>query len=291
MPEMPSLAHSRHRCYSIWMILRLGTVNRIGRYSIEVSNHRGCSPSRVHGLLQQTIEEVPRRAGCHLRPGRYTVSWTICCVKGENMFVYHLVYDIPDPTTDPRKYRILVAYKNVYGTRFRGEETTPRVLNAAGQLVIPGGDPEIAMESKEDVIEGGRKEFFEETGIDFGEGETPPWSELLHWGRDSRSYCVYQRVKDVEVVSRACNENIRESDPGSRPRDQELFSTMVRDVSGVSDVWRYFGPIPEIALKSGWRGEQYNLLDAAQKKEAVEKSFYPGDWFVTAVELLLRSDN
>jgi len=207
------------------------------------------------------------------------------------MHVYFLVYDRPNPMNNPKEYRVLVAYKNVSGTRFKNEvKPYPRVLNGAGQLVIPGGDPEIEGEiTREKVIEGGRKEFFEETGIDFGKGEAPPWSELLHWGRGgrTRSYCVYQRVRDVERVSRACNENIQ----ASRPRDEELHSTMVHNTSGVPDVCRYFGPIPEIALTSGWRGEQYNLLDARQKLTAVENSFDPGDWFVTAVELLLRSDN
>jgi hypothetical protein len=228
------------------------------------------------------------------------------------MLIYHLVYDIPDPAVHPTQYRVLVAYKNVYGTRFDGRPSAPSVLKGAGQLVIPGGDPDTTRNdvikerdrdtTRNDVIEGGQKEFFEETGIDFGDAavradmrcETPPWSALLHWDRNKSriSYCVYQRVKNAEAVSEACNENIRSEDPDCQPSDQELYRTTIRDASNVSDVCRYFGPIPEIALENGWRGEQFNKLDIRQKDQAREKSLWdPGDWFVTAVELLLRSDS
>ena len=91
-------------------------------------------------------------------------------------------------------------------------------------------------------------------------------------------------MKDAAVLWKASNKNINAQDT----LDQELYFTVLRNASHVC---RYFGPIPEIALESGWRGGQYRQLDPGKQREAQERSQYPGDWFVTAVEFLLRSDD
>jgi hypothetical protein len=194
------------------------------------------------------------------------------------VYAYHLVYDIP--STNPQQYRVLVAYKNVYGSRFGGKPTPPAVLNGAGQLVIPGGSV-----TASDVITGGRIEFFEETGIDLRQAGVrqqmkcigDAWSRVLD--QQYGAYCVYQQVQDAEFVENACNRNIQ----GQVPQDQELYLTQVYDASVVS---KLFGPILLTDLTSGWRGAQYNNLDAKNKELAKRKSQDSGSWYVTAVQQL-----
>ncbi|MEV6669768.1 hypothetical protein [Streptomyces sp. NPDC051162] len=194
------------------------------------------------------------------------------------MYAYHLVYDIP--STHPKAFRVLVAYKNVFGSRFGGKPTPRTVLNGAGQLVIPGGSV-----TANDVITGGRIEFFEETGIDLRQAVVrqqmkcvgDAWYRVLD--QQYGAYCVYQRVQDAEFVESACNRNIQ----GQVPQDEELHLTQVYDASGVS---KLFGPIPLADLTSGWRGAQYNQLDAKNKELARKKSQDSGSWYVTAVQQL-----
>ncbi|MFI6582663.1 hypothetical protein [Embleya sp. NPDC050493] len=192
------------------------------------------------------------------------------------MYAYHLIYDIP--TANPRQYRVLVAWKNVYGSRFGGNPTAPTVLNGSGQLVIPGGSVVAP-----DVITGGRIEFFEETGIDLRQDAVRrqmqtvgnAWSRVLDGPSDA--HCVYQEVQDAELVERTCNVNIQ----GQVPRDQELHSAQTYDASVVGQL---FGPITQTDLTSGWRGVQYNNLDSNNQTLARRKSQAAGDWYVTAVQ-------
>ncbi|OPC76699.1 hypothetical protein B4N89_45265 [Embleya scabrispora] len=192
------------------------------------------------------------------------------------MYAYHLIYDIP--TANPRQYRVLVAWKNVYGSRFGGNPTTPTVLNGSGQLVIPGGSVVAP-----DVITAGRIEFFEETGIDLRQDAVRrqmqtvgnSWSRVLDG--QSGAHCVYQEVQDAEFVERACNANIQ----GQVPRDQELYSAVTYDASVVGQL---FGAISQTDLTTGWRGIQYNNLDSNNQALARRKSQAAGDWYVTAVQ-------
>lgn len=194
------------------------------------------------------------------------------------MYAYHLVYDIP--SVGPRQFRALVAYKNVYGSRFGGRPTPPTVLNGAGQLVIPGGSVQA-----NDVITGGQTEFFEETGIDLRQAAVRQqmkcvgnaWYRVLD--QPYQAYCVYQQVQDAEFVERACNDNIHRQ----VPEDEELYLTQVYDASVVSPL---FGPISEAELTSGWRGAQYNQLDNRNKERARARSKDSGSWYVTAVQQL-----
>lgn len=197
------------------------------------------------------------------------------------MLAYHLVYDIP--TLDPKQYRVLVAYKNVYGSRFRGKPTAPSVLKGAGQLVIPGGSVKAST-----VITAGQIEFFEETGIDLRQADVRrqmkcignAWSTVLDEEEDA--HCIFQQVEDAEFVENTCNRNIERQ----VPRDEELHLTQVYDASVVST---RFGPISHTELTSGWRGTQYNQLSVTNKALADERSQYPGDWYVTAVQRLLSA--
>ncbi|MYW04441.1 hypothetical protein [Streptomyces sp. SID3343] len=192
------------------------------------------------------------------------------------MYAYHLIYDIP--TTNPRQYRVLVAWKNVYGSRFGGNPTPAAVLNGSGQLVIPGGSVTAA-----DVVTAGRIEFFEETGIDLRQNAVRQqmgtvgnaWSRLLN--QQSGAHCVYQEVQDAEFVENACNTNIT----AQVPQDEELRSAQVYDASVVGQL---FGPVTLADLTSGWRGTQYNNLDANNQALARRKSQNAGDWYVAAVQ-------
>ncbi|WP_331772454.1 hypothetical protein OG948_54050 (plasmid) [Embleya sp. NBC_00888] len=192
------------------------------------------------------------------------------------MYAYHLIYDIP--TTNPRQFRVLVAWKNVYGSRFGGNPTQPTVLNGSGQLVIPGGSV-----TAPDVITAGRIEFFEETGIDLRQDVVRQqmktvgnaWSRVLD--QQNGAHCVYQEVQDVEFVERTCNTNIQ----AQVPQDQELHSARAYDASAVGQL---FGAVPLADLTTGWRGTQYNNLDTNNQAVARRKSQAPGDWYVTAVQ-------
>lgn len=195
------------------------------------------------------------------------------------MFAYHLVYDTR--AFDPPNLRVLVAYKNIYGSRFGNRQTPPTVLNGAGQIVIPGGHIE-----ETDAVAAGQIEFFQETGIDLSRTDVRdymkctarPWSRALN--AQKSAYCVYQEADDAEFVMAACNMNIR----GRVPHDEELHLTKVYDVSFVR---KCFGPISGYDLNRGWRGAQYNQLGPRDKALAEDKSQYPGDWYVKAVKLLL----
>ncbi|MGW1996548.1 hypothetical protein [Embleya sp. NPDC001921] len=192
------------------------------------------------------------------------------------MYAYHLIYDIP--ATNPRQFRALVAWKNVYGSRFGGNPTQPSVLNGCGQLVIPGGSVTAA-----DVITAGRMEFFEETGIDLRQDAVRQqmktvgnaWSRVLD--RQNDAHCVYQEVQDAEFVERACSANIQ----GQIPLDEELHAVQAYDASVVGQL---FGAVPSGDLTTGWRGIQYNNLDTNSQAVARRKSQAPGDWYVTAVQ-------
>jgi len=196
------------------------------------------------------------------------------------VYAYHLVYDIP--TSDLTVFRVLVAYKNVYGSRFGGRRTAPMVLNGAGQLVIPGGSVEAA-----DVITGGQTEFFEETGIDLRE---PAVRRHMNCIGDACSrvidarhnaHCVYQEVQDVVFVQDAGNNNIQGR--GRLPQDEELHCLEAYDASVVSVLFHF---VPEADLKKDWRGDQYNQLDTRNKQLAENKSRASSDWYRTAVRQL-----
>jgi hypothetical protein len=192
------------------------------------------------------------------------------------VYAYHLIYDIP--VTNPRQYRALVAWKNVYGSRFGGNATAPTVLNGSGQLVIPGGNVTAA-----DVITGGRIEFFEETGIDLRQALVRQqmqtvgnaWSRVL--SQPNNAHCVYQQVQDADFVANACNTNIQ----GQVPQDEELHAAVTYDASVVGQL---FGPVPLTDLTTGWRGTQYNALNTANQALARTRSQNAGDWYVAAVQ-------
>ncbi|MEU3983468.1 hypothetical protein AB0F77_25850 [Streptomyces sp. NPDC026672] len=196
------------------------------------------------------------------------------------MYAYHLVYDIP--TSDPRQFRVLVAYKNVYGSRFGGNATEPTVLNGAGQLVIPGGSV-----AADDVITGGQIEFFEETGIDLRQTTVrqqmkcigAAWSRVID--RQNDAHCVYQQVQDVVFVQNAGNKNIQGR--GRLPQDEELHLIEAYDASVVSGLFRF---VPQADLETGWRGDQYKRLNARKKRLAEKKSRDPRDWYKAAVRQL-----
>ncbi|QNP74711.1 hypothetical protein IAG44_38185 [Streptomyces roseirectus] len=200
------------------------------------------------------------------------------------MIAYHLVYDILPG--NPRRFRVLVAYKNVHGSRFGGD-VKPRsmVLNGAGQLVIPGGKVEAA-----DEITGGRTEFFEETGIDLRDLAVRQQMGCMRdaWfyaiDEEAKAYCVYQQVQDVMLVQRVGNDNIQGR--GQLPLDEELHHMEVHDAS---DAWGRFRAVWPNELKSDWRGDQYRQLTRGQKDKAEQKARASYGWYRTAVEQLTKS--
>ncbi|MEO3749094.1 NUDIX domain-containing protein [Streptomyces sp. B6B3] len=116
------------------------------------------------------------------------------------MPVYYLVYQRVDAGA-----RILLARKNIYygGNRhpyFRPHEW-PVPLNNAGQIVIPGGNPPQGFFG----VQGARREFREEVGINFDDDQVRGWDCVGDEWRYSPGNFVtyYQRVEDVaDLVAR-----------------------------------------------------------------------------------------
>lgn len=113
---------------------------------------------------------------------------------------------------------VLVAKKNVVGTRFHGIDVpNPSVLNYAGQWVFPGG----GVKTGQTAEKAARVEFFEETG------------HRLRWDvksskmitPDNNHGILFVESNNIATIADTINGNIY----GNKPADNELELVQVVD--------------------------------------------------------------
>lgn len=192
------------------------------------------------------------------------------------MYCYQLVYMAGGSGAD-----LILAAKNIFGNRSKGHTQQNKIIwNGCGQIVIPGGARDA--DDKSNIL-AAQREYREETGVDFHDpavrttmqciGE--PFDKEFEPGDDGFC-CVYQMVSNQSPILAVIEQNIR----SGTPADDELHDCGKVRASSATEL---FGP----PILRGWRLDQYQLLTAAEKREADRKMLKPWDWFVASVTYLV----
>lgn len=174
--------------------------------------------------------------------------------------------------------QILLTDKNIIGSRLHGNAHAQLVWNSGGQRVIPGGAPG-ANEGWEDAA---KREFFEETGVDFRDPAVRQQYGYIGehlWVGPKQQYAVsYLEIRGAMLVP-LCTQ-INQNVNGAVPPDDEVHAAVVvpRLNAGTQ-----FAVCPNPPQPGTWQLPQYNSVNPPLVPRRNQQMAAPFDWFVAGM--------